>query len=103
MKARQRSTSATCSSIESQFFSHMATGAIDEASRVRGNPDSRLDTNSLSCQERVVVGHVLLDVPGSIPRDERRHPPAAADQIEQRTIIDGAAHVGMPHISRAPI
>jgi hypothetical protein len=33
----------------------MAPGAIDEASRVRGNRVSRLDTNSLSCQDPAVA------------------------------------------------
>jgi hypothetical protein len=52
--ARQRVASAICSSIESQFFSHTAPGAIDTASRARGNPDSRLDTHSLSRQDPAV-------------------------------------------------
>src|ERR1044072_7171604 len=55
MIARHRAASATCSSSESQFFSHTAPGATDTASRVRGNRDSRLDTNSLSCQDPAVA------------------------------------------------
>src|SRR5262245_28269726 len=51
MNARQRRTSVICSPSESQFLSHTAPGAIDTASRVRGNPDRRLDTHSLSCQD----------------------------------------------------
>src|SRR5262245_18243697 len=51
MKARQRSTSMACSSSDSQFFSQTAPGARETASRVRGSPDSRLDTSSLSCQD----------------------------------------------------
>jgi hypothetical protein len=54
MMARQRVATASCSSSESQFFSHTAPGAIDTTSRARGNPDSRLDTNSLSCQDPLV-------------------------------------------------
>src|SRR5215208_1158127 len=76
--ARQRTASVICASSESQFFSHTAPGAIDTASRVRGNPDSRLDTNSLSCQDpargsrgEAVLLHVLI-VPMVRPADKRR-------------------------------
>jgi hypothetical protein len=61
MICRHRPTSAICSSSESQFFSQTAPGAIDTASRVRSNPESRLDTYSLSCQDPVMA------------RDEMQH------------------------------
>src|SRR6185503_4265002 len=55
MIARHCSTSAACSSSDSQFFSHTAPGAIATASWARGNPDSRLDIDSLSCQDFLVI------------------------------------------------